>query len=112
MQRDAGSRDRDFIESVRDIRRRLLEVGGAHSSDEDGYEYILMQGSGTFSIESVLSSAIPRDGKFLVLINGAYGGRIAQIARIHGIETEIMEIPENERFSGLQFPNASRPCGA
>ena len=43
-----------------------------------------MQGSGTFAIESVISSAIPRDGKLLVLINGAYGRRIAQIARVHG----------------------------
>ncbi len=92
MLRDAGSRDRDFLETVRDIRRRLLALGGAAAPD---YECVLMQGSGTFAIESVISSAIPRDGRLLVLVNGAYGRRIAQMARVHGIETETLDVAEN-----------------
>jgi len=100
MVRDAGSRDREFLEIVREIRERLLAIGGAASAKCGGeYECVLMQGSGTFSIESVISSAIPRDGKLLVLINGAYGRRIAQMARIHRIETETLETPENCKFS-------------
>ena len=96
MLHDAGSRDREFIETVREIRQRLLSIGGAASPQSGGeYECVLMQGSGTFAIESVISSAIPRDGKLLVLVNGAYGRRIAQMARIHGIETETLETPEN-----------------
>jgi 2-aminoethylphosphonate-pyruvate transaminase len=96
MLRDAGSRDRDFIEKVREIRERLLSIGGAAAArDGDAYECVLMQGSGTFAIESVISSAIPRGGKLLVLVNGAYGRRIAQMARVHGIETETVETPEN-----------------
>ncbi len=96
MLRDSGSRDREFLETVREIRERLLSVGGAESPRNGGaYECVLMQGSGTFSIESVISSAIPLNGKLLVLINGAYGRRIAQIARIHGIDIEIFETPEN-----------------
>ena len=94
MLRDAGSRDRDFLESVREIRRRLLAIGG----DAGEYECVLMQGSGTFAIESVISSAIPREGKLLVLINGAYGRRIAQMARIHGIATETLDTPENQKI--------------
>jgi len=97
MLRDAGSRDRDFLAVVREIRRRLLAIGEA--TTVSGYECVLMQGSGTFAIESVISSAIPRDGRLLVLVNGAYGRRIAQIARIHGIVTEVMEAPENRRIS-------------
>jgi 2-aminoethylphosphonate-pyruvate transaminase len=54
-----------------------------------------MQGSGTFAIESVVSSAIPRAGRLLVLVNGAYGRRIAQMARIHGIAVETLETPED-----------------
>jgi 2-aminoethylphosphonate-pyruvate transaminase len=96
MLRDAGSRDRDFLETVREIRERLLALGGAATPNDAGeYECVLMQGSGTFAIESVISSAIPRDGKLLVLVNGAYGRRIAQMARVHGIETETVETPEN-----------------
>lgn len=94
MLRDAGSRDAEFLAVVRDIRRRLLALGGAAAPE---YECVLMQGSGTFGIESVISSAIPTDGRLLVLVNGAYGRRIAQMARVHGIETETFEVAENTR---------------
>src|ERR1700733_3236241 len=94
MMRDLGSRDREFLEIVRNIRKRLLAIGGAQGGD---YECVLMQGSGTFAIESVISSVIPRDGRLLVLVNGAYGRRIVQVARIHGIEVEVLEAPENRK---------------
>jgi 2-aminoethylphosphonate-pyruvate transaminase len=58
-----------------------------------------MQGSGTFSIEAVISSAIPRDGRLLVLVNGSYGRRIAQMARIHGIATETLDVAENRKIT-------------
>ena len=96
MLRDAGSRDGDFLAIVRSIRERLLAIGCAAAP---AFECVLMQGSGTFAIESVISSAVPRDGRLLVLVNGAYGRRIAQIARIHGIDTEIIEIAENRKVS-------------
>ena len=81
MLRDLGSLDSDFLASVRNIRTQLLELGPYSRQD---YECVLMQGSGTFVVESVISSVIPRDGKLLVLANGAYGRRIAQTARVHG----------------------------
>jgi 2-aminoethylphosphonate-pyruvate transaminase len=100
MMRDAGSRDREFLETVGAIRQRLLALGGARPPGEGGeFECVLMQGSGTFAIESVVSSAIPRGGKLLVLVNGAYGRRIAKMARVHGIETETVEAPENRRIA-------------
>ena len=100
MLRDAGSRDRDFLQTVREIRERLLALGGAAApAGASDYECVLMQGSGTFSIESVITSAIPKEGRLLVLVNGAYGRRIAQMARVHGIETETLDTPENRRIS-------------
>src|SRR5580704_437163 len=75
MLHDAGSRDRGFLDAVRDIRGRLLRIGEAAPGGD--YECVPMQGSGTFAIESAISSAIPRDGRLLVLVNGAYGRRIA-----------------------------------
>lgn len=84
MLHDAGSRDARFLETVRSVRERLLAIGCA---EPGRFECVLIQGSGTFAIEATISSAIPRDGRLLVLINGAYGRRIAQIARTHGIET-------------------------
>jgi 2-aminoethylphosphonate-pyruvate transaminase len=94
MLRDLGSRDTEFIESVRRIRQQLLEVAGL--SQAAGYEAVLMQGSGTFAIESVISSAIPLDGKLLMIVNGAYGERIVKMAAIHRIPTTVLTYTENE----------------
>ncbi len=94
MQRDIGSRDVDFIELVAGIRSELLRIAGV--SHEQGYEAVFMQGSGTFGLESVISSVIPRDGRFVVLANGAYGERMATIAERLGISTRLARWPENE----------------
>src|SRR5262245_31178080 len=77
MLRDLGSRDFEFVAIVQDIRRRLVALGEA--SEED-YTAILMQGSGTFSVEAVISSTVPPTGKLLAIVNGAYGRRMVQIA--------------------------------
>jgi 2-aminoethylphosphonate-pyruvate transaminase len=91
MMCDMGSRDREFLEVVRNIRCRLLELGKIANQ---GYEAVLIQGPGTFAVESVISSVLPRDGKLMVLINGAYGRRMAKIARTLGIATETLIFPE------------------
>jgi 2-aminoethylphosphonate-pyruvate transaminase len=103
MLHDLGSRDASFIEIVRKVRRRLLQIGGV---DGGTYEAVLMQGSGTFAIESVVSSIVPRDGKLLVAVNGAYGRRMAQIARTLGIETETIVWPESQPVAAKQIEHA------
>ena len=93
MLRDLGSRDLEFIQIVGEVRRRLLHIGQASA---ETYTSIIMQGSGTFGIESVISSVIPPDGKLLVLVNGAYGERMAKMARIYKIPlAAIQQCPEN-----------------
>jgi 2-aminoethylphosphonate-pyruvate transaminase len=94
MQRDIASRDIDFVELVAGIRSELLGIAGV--SREQGYEAVLIQGSGTFGLESVISSVIPREGRFVVLANGAYGERMATIAERLGISTRLARWPENE----------------
>ena len=94
MLRDLGSRDAEFVEIVRNIRYRLLELGGVKPGE---YEAILMQGSGTFAVESAISSTIPPDGKLLVIINGAYGRRIEQIARVLKIDCVALTFPEDSQ---------------
>ncbi|MBK8946091.1 MAG: 2-aminoethylphosphonate--pyruvate transaminase [Ignavibacteriae bacterium] len=93
MLRDLGSRDNDFISIVNNVRNKLLELVNLRKGD---YESILMQGSGTFGIESVISSTVPIDGKLLVIINGAYGKRIKNISHRLGIETIDLIYQENE----------------
>jgi len=92
MLRDMGSRDAEFLSVVRQIRRRLLELG--HVAD-GSYEAVLMQGSGTFAVESVLSSAIPSNGKLLVASNGAYGHRMARIATVLGMSCQTVVFEES-----------------
>jgi len=96
MLRDLGSLDSEFLATVHNIRMRLLDLG---PYPRENYECVLMQGSGTFVVESVISSAIPWDGKLLVLVNGAYGRRIAQTARVHGIALDVVEVAENVKFT-------------
>lgn len=92
MLTDLGSRDFEFITLVSKIRQKLVEVGQA---DQSEYTAVLMQGSGTFGLEAVVSSTVPPDGRLLVIINGAYGKRIAKMASILKIDTATLEYPEN-----------------
>ena len=94
MLRDLGSRDVEFIGAVRELREELLSVAGV--SQQAGYEAILMQGSGTFSVEAVIASAMPPEGKLLAVVNGSYGDRIVKIAQVYGIETVVQKYRENE----------------
>ena len=91
MLHDLGSRDSEFLSVIKNIRRRLLELG--HVGD-GSYEAVLMQGSGTFAVESLLSSVIPKSGKLLVAINGAYGHRMANIAAVLGVSCETIVFEE------------------
>lgn len=94
MLKDVGSRDRIFIDTVKNIRQELLSL--ACVSKEEGYESVIIQGSGTFAVESVISSIIPSQGEILILINGAYGERMNTIAGIHQIKKHVLRFPENE----------------
>ncbi|KQU90772.1 2-aminoethylphosphonate--pyruvate aminotransferase [Ensifer sp. Root31] len=75
MLRDWGSWDGDFRAMTADLRRQLLDIAGDTKGE---FDCVPMQGSGSFSVEAMLGSFVPRDGKVLVLMNGAYGKRIAQ----------------------------------
>src|SRR5213080_1443386 len=87
MQRDVGSRDADFIELVGGIRSELLRIAGV--SREQGYEAVLMQGSGTGGLGSLAGAVRPAGGRFVVLARGVYGQRLATIAERLGISTRL-----------------------
>ena len=93
MLRDLGSRDSEFVQLVAEIRQRLLAIGQVAPPE---YSAVLLPGSGTFAVEAVLSSTIPPDGKLLLLVNGAYGQRMVQMAQILKIATQILAYPENQ----------------
>ncbi len=81
MLRDWGSWDGDFRAMTAELRRRLLALTGDRKGE---FDCVPMQGSGTFAVEAMLGSFVPRDGKVLVLANGAYGLRAAQTLQYLG----------------------------
>ena len=91
MLHDWGSRDSDFIEINRRIRMQLLKIASAEAS----HVCVPLQGSGTFVVEAALGTLIPRDGKVLILVNGAYGKRIAKILDYLNREYLVHETAED-----------------
>ncbi|MDY3619467.1 2-aminoethylphosphonate--pyruvate transaminase [Agathobaculum sp.] len=78
MLTDRCTWDDDYKAVTQKIRAQLLELGHVSA---DRYTAVLMQGSGTFGVESVLSSVVGGSDKLLICSNGAYGERMAEICR-------------------------------
>ncbi|MGH6886577.1 MAG: 2-aminoethylphosphonate--pyruvate transaminase, partial [Geminicoccales bacterium] len=92
MARDWGSRDGDFIAINRRVRERLVAlVSGAGT-----HVCAPMQGSGTFAVEAMIGTLVPKSGKLLVLINGAYGKRAARICDYAGRAHADIEWAEDQ----------------
>eukprot|EP00756_Hemistasia_phaeocysticola_P021403 Hpha_TRINITY_DN15772_c1_g5::TRINITY_DN15772_c1_g5_i1::g.41166::m.41166/K03430/phnW; 2-aminoethylphosphonate-pyruvate transaminase len=97
MLADLGSRDARMVTVIKEIRERLLHMAGTDKSK--GWDCVLMQGSGTFVVESVINSAVPgpeKGGRLLVLSNGAYGLRMAKMAEMYGIKVDIIQYGETD----------------
>jgi len=109
MLRDVGHRDLEFIQIVSHVRKKLLELGHV---TEKKYTSVLLQGSGTYSIEAVLSTATPPDGKWLIIDNGAYGRRIVKIADVLKINNTVLKYPENSLPDLTDIKNALENDGA
>ncbi len=98
MLRDWCTWDDDYNHGiVQVIREELVEIATSAPNRTEKYTAALMQGSGTFCVESVIGSAVPQWGKLLVLTNGAYGQRIAKIA-------QVLKIPHAVQDSGELSP--------
>ena len=87
MLADWGSRDEGFLAMTAELRRRLLEIARA----DDRYDCVPMQGSGTYSVESMLGTFVSADDKALVLSNGAYGKRACSILQRIGRAFSVVD---------------------
>jgi 2-aminoethylphosphonate-pyruvate transaminase len=91
MLRDWGSWDSAFNAITATIREQLLDIVSAEGS----HVCVPMQGSGTFAVEASVNTLVPRDGHLLVLINGAYGKRLAKLAQMMGRRVSVFETVED-----------------
>lgn len=81
MLKDWGSWDADFRGMTKSLCDQLVALAGDTRGE---FVCVPMQGSGTFSVEAMLGTMVPRDGKVLVLANGAYGLRAAETLKVMG----------------------------
>ncbi len=93
MMTDHCTWDSDYKSITKKIRKSLLAL--AHVS-EDEYTVVLMQGSGTFGVESTLISAVGKTDKILILTNGAYGERMVSIAEYAGLNHKVLKFGYDE----------------
>jgi 2-aminoethylphosphonate-pyruvate transaminase len=96
--RELSTWDPDYNAICQLIRSRLVDIAVSDDRCRPDYTSVLMQGSGTFAIESTLGSVIPSDGRILIAANGAYGVRMAAIAERLGISCAVLSHPETERI--------------
>ena len=95
--------DDDYKRITLDIRKKLLEL--AQVSEKE-YTVVLMQGSGTFGVESVLTSVVGDENKLLIVANGAYGERMEEIAEHAKVPYTIYremynQVPDAQKIAGI-----------
>ncbi|NNE79311.1 MAG: 2-aminoethylphosphonate--pyruvate transaminase [Silicimonas sp.] len=88
MLKDWGSWDDDFRAMTRDMRDRLLAMIG---DGAETYDCVPIQGSGTYAVEAMLGTFVPKGGKVLVLANGAYGLRAAKTVEYLGRGLRLLD---------------------
>jgi 2-aminoethylphosphonate-pyruvate transaminase len=106
MLRDWGSWDADLRVVVASIRFDLLDIADA----AQGFECVLLQGSGSYGVEAALGSFAPKNKKTLMLTNGAYGERaIKALSYMNrdfiSYETDELEAPSAEEVAALLKSN-------
>lgn len=102
MLKDWCTWDKDYNNIVEDIRKELVSLC-VKEENREKYTAVLMQGSGSFGVESVIGTAVPKEkGKLLVLANGAYGNRMGEIASVLGLNFRI------EKFGDKTAVNPER----
>src|SRR5882762_3539954 len=75
-QPDLCHREGEFFDLQDEARVRLLAT---YALDPVEWSAVLMTASGTGAVESMLAALVPESGRLLVVENGVYGERIAEI---------------------------------
>ena len=97
MLQDSCTWDADYNQGVVEpIRRELVRLATGPEYESD-YSAVLLQGSGSYVVESVLGSAIGVDECLLIINNGAYGARMGEMARCLGLRHYELDCGETTR---------------
>jgi 2-aminoethylphosphonate-pyruvate transaminase len=85
LQSDLCHRESEFFDLQDEARRGLLSV---YDLDPEVWAAVLLTGSGTAAVESMVAAVVPANGRLLVVENGVYGERMAQICAQYGMAHE------------------------
>ncbi len=90
---DICHREPEFSDMLQTVRAKLIHALGL----DQRYTAVVISGSGTAALEAAVLSSVDPGKKLLVMNNGVYGSRIAQLARIHQIPWVEIRSPLAER---------------
>lgn len=79
---DICPREQEFGQLMRDLGTDLLRVVHADPAD---WAAVLFCGSGTICMDACVSTLVPADGKLLIVNNGAYSARAAEMAHAYSV---------------------------
>jgi 2-aminoethylphosphonate-pyruvate transaminase len=86
---DLCHREGEFSVLQSRVRELLCRAFAPHGD----YTAVLLTGSGTAALEAAVTSSLNPQRKMLVINNGVYGARMAQIASIHGFDVVELTFP-------------------
>jgi len=87
---DICPREQEFVRLLDQVRDDLVRIAGG---DPETHTCVLLAGSGTAAMDAVLNSVVPPDGGVVVINNGAYGQRLAEIARCYQLPLYELTFP-------------------
>ncbi|NOK50252.1 2-aminoethylphosphonate aminotransferase [Burkholderia thailandensis] len=99
LQPDLCHRESEFFDLQDEARARLV---AAYALDPAEWSAVLMTGSGTAAVESMIAALVPESGKLLVIENGVYGERITQIATQYRLAHDVL------KHDWMQAPDLAR----
>ena len=91
---DISHRDRAFVEVMARVVTRLRRVAGAQEHD-----VLVVSGGATAATEAALATFVGHDERMLVVSNGAFGERIAEMAECLGIPVSHLRYDWGEPIS-------------
>lgn len=91
---DICPREKEFVGIMRELEEGLLKI--VHADPKD-YAAVLFCGSGTINMDICLNSLLPENKKILVLNNGAYSSRAAEICSYYGLDHIDLKLPIGEQ---------------
>lgn len=87
---DICPREKEFVAIMREIEDGLLKV--VHANAEE-YAAVLFCGSGTINMDICLNSLLPANKKILIINNGAYSSRGAEICEYYHLPCVNLKLP-------------------